>query len=203
MKLIPKSDFRVEKAEIIEKVEESVSMDVEHTKVLIIGSGPAGYTAAIYAARANLEPVVLAGLTFGGQLMITTDVENFPGYPEVRLGPGHDGGAPEAGGALRREGPLRGRDQRVDFSKRPFEAETDGQKFTADAVIIATGASARWLGLDSEQRLLNRGVSACATCDGALFRDKDDGGRGRWGHGAGGGALSDALREQGHHRASA
>ncbi len=145
--------------------------EVQHTKVLIIGSGPAGYTAAIYAARANLEPIMLAGLTFGGQLMITTDVENFPGYPEGVTGPAMmeelQKQAERFGTTILYEDATT-----VDFSKRPFEVATDSARFTADAVIIATGASARWLGLDSEKRLTNFGVSACATCDGALYRDK-------------------------------
>ncbi len=148
-----------------------MSEEVQHTKVLIIGSGPAGYTAAIYAARANLEPIVLAGLTFGGQLMITTDVENFPGYPDGVSGPDMmeelQKQAERFGAKVLYEDATT-----VDFSQRPFRVATDSAKFTADAVIIATGASARWLGLESEKRLTNFGVSACATCDGALYRDK-------------------------------
>ena len=146
-------------------------MESEHRRVLIVGSGPAGYTAAIYAARAGLEPLMLAGLNFGGQLMITTEVENFPGYPEGVTGP-----------AMMEE--LQKQAERfgtevlfedatsVDFSSRPFQVSTDRMQYSADCVIVATGASARWLGLDSETRLLNNGVSACATCDGALFRNK-------------------------------
>jgi thioredoxin reductase (NADPH) len=148
-----------------------LSDGVQHTKVLIIGSGPAGYTAAIYAARANLEPLMLAGLTFGGQLMITTDVENFPGYPEGVSGPAM---MEELQKQAERFGTrvLYEDATRVDFSRRPFVVETADEKFTADAVIVSTGASARWLGLESEERLTNHGVSACATCDGALFRGK-------------------------------
>jgi thioredoxin reductase (NADPH) len=146
-------------------------MESEHRRVLIVGSGPAGYTAAIYSARAGLEPLMLAGLNFGGQLMITTEVENFPGYPDGVTGP-----------AMMEE--LQKQAERfgtevlfedatsVDFSSRPFEVSTDRMHYTADCVIVATGASARWLGMDSETRLLNNGVSACATCDGALFRNK-------------------------------
>jgi thioredoxin reductase (NADPH) len=146
-------------------------MESEHRRVLIVGSGPAGYTAAIYCARAGLEPLMLAGLSFGGQLMITTEVENFPGYPDGVTGP-------QMMEELQKQAERFGTEvlledaTSVDFSTRPFKVSTDSQHYTADSVIVATGASARWLGLDSEQRLLNRGVSACATCDGALFRDK-------------------------------
>jgi thioredoxin reductase (NADPH) len=144
----------------------------QHVKLLIIGSGPAGYTAAIYAARAELEPIVLAGLTFGGQLMLTTDVENFPGFPEGVSGPEmmelFQKQAERFGASIYMEDA-----PEVNLGVRPFRIGTDSQQFTADAVVLATGASARWLGLESEQRLLNKGVSACATCDGALFRGKE------------------------------
>jgi thioredoxin reductase (NADPH) len=148
------------------------AVDAQHVKLLIIGSGPAGYTAAIYAARAELEPVVIAGLTFGGQLMLTTDVENFPGFPEGVSGPGmmelFQKQAERFGARIYMEDATE-----VDLGVQPFRVRTDSRQFSADAIVIATGASARWLGLDSEQRLLNRGVSACATCDGALFRGKE------------------------------
>ncbi len=146
-------------------------MESEHRRVLIVGSGPAGYTAAIYSARAGLEPLMLAGLNFGGQLMITTEVENFPGYPDGVTGP-------LMMEELQKQAERFGTEvlfedaTDVDFSSRPFEVSTDRKRYTADSVIVATGASARWLGLDSETRLLNNGVSACATCDGALFRNK-------------------------------
>ena len=146
-------------------------MESEHRRVLIIGSGPAGYTAAIYMARAGLEPLMLAGLNFGGQLMITTDVENYPGYPDGVTGPimmeEFQKQAERFGTTI-----LYTDATSVDFSARPFKVSTDSTNYTADAVVIATGASARWLGLDSEQEFVNKGVSACATCDGALFRDK-------------------------------
>ena len=142
-----------------------------HTRILIIGSGPAGYTAAIYAARAGLEPIVLAGFAFGGQLMITTDVENYPGYPESVTGPAMmedlQKQAERFGARLVFEDATA-----ADLSRRPFSAATEAARYTADSVILATGASARWLGIESEQRFVNLGVSACATCDGALYRDK-------------------------------
>ena len=146
-------------------------MEIVHRRVLIVGSGPAGYTAAIYSARAGLEPLMLAGLNFGGQLMITTDVENYPGYPDGVSGP-------LMMEELQKQAERFGTEilfedaTRVDFSSRPFKVATDSKEYSADSVIVATGASARWLGLESEERLQNMGVSACATCDGALFRNK-------------------------------
>ena len=143
----------------------------EHRRVAIVGSGPAGYTAAIYAGRAELAPLVVAGLQFGGQLMLTTDVENYPGFPEGVSGPEmmelFQKQAERFGAKVLLEDATE-----VELSQRPFRIATAERAFTADAVILATGATAKWLGLPSEQRLTNRGVSACATCDGALYRGK-------------------------------
>src|SRR3954468_18058480 len=141
-------------------------------KVVIVGSGPAGLTAAIYAARANLEPVVLAGSAPGGQLMLTSDVENFPGFEDGIQGP-------DLMAAMRAQAERFGSrifDVDIDpaaFSHRPFRIWARGTEYRADAVIVATGASALWLGLDSETRLRGRGVSACATCDGFFFKDRE------------------------------
>jgi len=140
--------------------------------VIIIGSGPAGYTAAIYAARANLSVLMLQGYQVGGQLMLTSDVENYPGFEEGIIGPSmmekFEAQAQRFGTELIPEDVIS-----VDFNHRPFTVTTDSGEFQARAVIISTGASAKWLGLPSEQRLQGRGVSACATCDGFFFKNKD------------------------------
>jgi len=141
-------------------------------ELIIIGGGPAGYTAALYAARADLQPLVIEGFRWGGQLMITSDVENYPGYPDGVMGP-------EMMAEFRRQAERFGAEYltddvtRVDFSEQPFGVWVEDEEYRARAVVVATGASARWLGLESEQRLQGRGVSACATCDGAFFRDKE------------------------------
>jgi thioredoxin reductase (NADPH) len=145
----------------------------KHTKLLIIGSGPAGYTAAIYAARANLKPVLVQGSQPGGQLTITTDVENYPGFADVIQGPWlmeqMQKQAEHVGTEI-----VFDHVGKVDFGKRPFVAETDGGAvYHADAVIIATGAQAKWLGLPSEEKYKGYGVSGCATCDGFFFRGKE------------------------------
>ena len=144
-----------------------------HTKVLIIGSGPAGFTAAIYAARASLDPIVVQGLQLGGQLTITTDVENYPGFESVIQGPWlmeqMQKQAEHVGAKVIMDVIVD-----VDFSRRPFVATGDsGDRYTADSVIISTGATARWLGIPSEDTYRGGGVSACATCDGFFFRGKE------------------------------
>ncbi|HUO53104.1 MAG TPA: thioredoxin-disulfide reductase [Rhodoblastus sp.] len=143
-----------------------------HAKVIVIGSGPAGYTAAIYAARAMLKPIMISGFDAGGQLMITTDVENYPGFAEPIQGPWlmeqMRAQAEHVGAQL-----VSDHVSKVDFGRRPFEIMCDsGQAYTADAVIIATGAKAQWLGEKSEEKFKGFGVSACATCDGFFFRGK-------------------------------
>ena len=146
--------------------------DTQHTKLLIIGSGPAGYTAAIYAARAMLEPVLVAGLQPGGQLTITTEVENYPGFADVIQGPWlmeqMKAQAEHVGTEI-----IQDIITEVDLDSRPMKAVGDsGKVYTADSIVIATGAQAKWLGLPSEQKFQGFGVSACATCDGFFYRDK-------------------------------
>src|SRR4051794_3351253 len=145
---------------------------ITHAKVVIIGSGPAGYTAAIYAARAMLDPTLIQGIQPGGQLTITTDVENYPGFADVIQGPWlMEQMATQAEHVGTRI--VHDLITRVDFSTRPFRCVADsGDVFLADAVIIATGAQARWLDIESERRLAGRGVSACATCDGFFYRGR-------------------------------
>ena len=145
----------------------------KHTKVLILGSGPAGYTAAIYAARAMLKPILVHGSQPGGQLTTTTDVENYPGYSKVIQGPWlmeEMKGQAEAVGTEMIQDHIK----KVDLTKKPFTVEGDsGQTYTADSIIISTGAQARWLNIKSEQNFRGFGVSACATCDGFFFKDKE------------------------------
>ena len=145
---------------------------VYNSKIVIIGSGPAGYTAAIYAARANLRPVLVRGLQPGGQLTITTEVENYPGYAEAVQGPWMMGQMDQQASRVGTE-LLDDTVVSVDLAKRPFEAVGDsGDRYVGDVIVICTGASARWLGLPSEEHFKGFGVSACATCDGFFFRDK-------------------------------
>src|ERR1700753_3742897 len=147
--------------------------ELHHSKVLIIGAGPAGYTAAIYAARANLHPILVTGLQPGGQLTITTDVENYPGFAEVIKGPG-------LMDQMQRQAEHVGTKvildmiTEIDLARRPFVAKGDsGDAYVGETVILATGAQARWLGIPSEEVFRGFGVSACATCDGFFFRGKD------------------------------
>ena len=144
----------------------------KHTKVLIIGSGPAGYTAAVYAARALLKPIMVTGMEPGGQLTTTTDVENYPGFAEVIQGPWLMEQMRDQAKAVGTE-MIEDHISSVNLKSKPFEAIGDGgQKYTADSIIISTGAQARWLNLESEKKFRGFGVSACATCDGFFFKDK-------------------------------
>ena len=144
----------------------------KHTKVLIIGSGPAGYTAAVYAARAMLKPIMVSGMEPGGQLTTTTDVENYPGFAKVIQGPWLMEQMKEQAEAVGTE-MVQDQISSVNLKSKPFEAIGDGgQKYTADSIIISTGAQARWLNIESEQKFRGFGVSACATCDGFFFKDK-------------------------------
>jgi thioredoxin reductase (NADPH) len=141
-------------------------------ELIIVGGGPAGYTAALYAARANLRPLVIEGFNWGGQLMITSDVENYPGYPDGVMGP-------EMMAEFRRQAERFGTEfvtdevTRIDLSERPFRVWVENDEYRAKAVVVATGASARWLGIEGERQFQGRGVSACATCDGAFFKEKE------------------------------
>jgi thioredoxin reductase (NADPH) len=141
-------------------------------ELIIVGGGPAGYTAALYAARADLEPLVIEGFAWGGQLMITSDVENYPGYADGIMGP-------EMMSDFRRQAERFGAEfitddvTRVDFSEQPLRVFVGDDEYAARSVIVATGASARWLGIESEKQHMGRGVSACATCDAAFFRGRD------------------------------
>ena len=153
--------------------EDSEGMESLHTKVLIIGSGPAGYTAAIYAARANLKPILVTGMIPGGQLTITTDVENYPGFADVIQGPWlmmqMEHQAKNVGVDIRND-----HIKEVDLKNKPFAAIGEsGMRYTADTVIICTGAQARWLGLETEKKFQGFGVSGCATCDGFFYRNKE------------------------------
>ncbi len=143
-----------------------------HLPIVVIGSGPAGLTAAVYAARAGYAPLVIGGYEFGGQLMLTTTVENFTGFPDGIMGPDLMAGmrkqAENVGARV-----VDRNVTKVDFSTKPFKIDVEGTEYLADSVIVATGASARWLGISSEERFKGKGVSSCAVCDGSFFKAQD------------------------------
>ena len=145
---------------------------MKHYKLVIIGSGPAGLTAGVYAARANLKPLIVAGLTYGGQLMLTTEVENFPGFPNGIMGPelmqNMISQAERFGAEIVYDDAMK-----TDFSSKPYKIEVGKETYTADAVIVATGASALWLGVETEEKFRGKGVSSCATCDGFFFKGRE------------------------------
>ena len=171
----------------------------EERKVVVLGSGPAGYTAALYAARANLGPLVLKGLEAGGQLMLTTDVENYPGFADGIMGPELMDAMEKQ--AARFDAEIVAQARPAWTCRRAVRRVVRRPGVAARTVIVATGASAKWLGVPGEERLRGRGVSACATCDGFFFRDREPRGRGRRRHRDGGGDLPHEVREQGHDRA--
>src|SRR3972149_5789889 len=147
-------------------------MPTRHARLLILGSGPAGYTAAVYAARANLRPVLVTGIAPGGQLMTTTDVDNWPADWNGVQGPALVGGFPKHAGRFETE-VLFDQIHAAHVRERPYRLEGDNAVYTCEALIIATGATAKYLGLASEQKFMGKGVSACATCDGFFFRGQD------------------------------
>src|SRR5881394_2286746 len=148
------------------------ALPTRHSRLLILGSGPAGYTAAVYAARANLKPVLIAGIAQGGQLMTTTDVDNWPADADGVQGPDLMEGFRRHAERFETE-IVHDHIHRVQLERRPFVLEGDIGAYTCDALVIATGASAKWLGLPSEQKFMGKGVSACATCDGAFFKNQE------------------------------